>query len=509
MRRRIICLLRVSTDAQDLQRQRTDVNRVVSAHELDIIRTAELDGVSGRHVQADPQFQSLVRDLQRPDVAGIAISALDRLFRPEHYGDFAILDYFKAAGKLIFSAKEGVLDPATDAGFLMSLMSGAQAGMEWRELRRRTIGGKAEKRKLGRNVNGSAVLPRGLGYERITDAAGRTIDGRWFLEEPDASRVRLAYDLLFAGDSYQTIARKIGGGWSDKGVRDNLKNPCWMGIRRYPPDEQGMVLEIPLGFQLISSARWHAAQKIIAGRSTTWSKQTRESRFLAAGLLICECGRKYYSHSDKRRNQYDQYYCSSGFRGGQGCGSMRLRREAVDAAVEQILSRQLTDAAFLAAVLGKSIQAPSTDTSKREREMQKLAEKRERLIDLYAEGRLSKMEFNKRLDAVTAAVSEIEALMPAVAPMTPSVRHVIAGLARAFAPSRFGKLPFEERRATLRRVIRTIPVVDGSVPGFTFSGAFLTECSHTNLGPRSTALSEIGVCADLPIMLPTPIKIAA
>jgi hypothetical protein len=39
-----------------------------------------------------------------------------------------------------------VLDPATDIGFLVSLMSGAFAGQEWRTLRQNTMDGKREKR---------------------------------------------------------------------------------------------------------------------------------------------------------------------------------------------------------------------------------------------------------------------------------------------------------------------------------------------------------------------------
>jgi DNA invertase Pin-like site-specific DNA recombinase len=188
--KRVIGLLRVSTDAQDLARQRMDVQRVIASHGLQLIRTEEAGGVSGRHVQQDPQFQSIFKDLRRADVAGIAVSALDRLFRPDYYSDFAILDHFRANKKLIFSSKEGVLDPSSDAGFMMSLMSGAQAGMEWRELRRRTSQGKEVKRLEGKHPDNSRSLPRGIGYSKTTG---------WHYTEPDRTRILRAFDLLFAG----------------------------------------------------------------------------------------------------------------------------------------------------------------------------------------------------------------------------------------------------------------------------------------------------------------------
>jgi DNA invertase Pin-like site-specific DNA recombinase len=79
---KVISLLRVSTDGQDVSRQRTDVRRVIDAFKLDCLRTEEVVDVSGRHVMADPQFQRVFRDLERSDVGGVVVSALDRLFRP-------------------------------------------------------------------------------------------------------------------------------------------------------------------------------------------------------------------------------------------------------------------------------------------------------------------------------------------------------------------------------------------------------------------------------------------
>ena len=131
-------LLRVSTDQQDLMRQKTDVERIRLTHGLTIERQIELEDVSGRTVLENREVQRLLGDLKRADIAGVAISSLDRLFRPDRFADFAILDFFRDSGKLIFSAKEGVLDPGSDMGFLMSLMSGAVAGQEWRTLRERT-----------------------------------------------------------------------------------------------------------------------------------------------------------------------------------------------------------------------------------------------------------------------------------------------------------------------------------------------------------------------------------
>ena len=105
--------------------------------------------------------------------------------------------------------------------------------MEWRELRRRTTQGKELLRTRGGNPNGSLVLPRGIGSEPVKNAAGRTIGAKWFYIEPDASRIRQAYDLLFERRSWADIAARIGGSFTFNGVRTSLRNTVWKGIRTH------------------------------------------------------------------------------------------------------------------------------------------------------------------------------------------------------------------------------------------------------------------------------------
>jgi hypothetical protein len=91
------------------------------------------------------------------------------------------------------------------------------------------------------------------------------------------------------------------------------------------------------------------------------------------------------------------------------------------------------------------------------------------------------------MDAVARATREVETRMPvAPPPPEPEIGAVIARLARSFA--RFAKHPFAERRATLKQVFRSILVVDGAIPEFTVSGAFLGEIAHTRPGQQSKGL---------------------
>src|SRR5262249_55781634 len=142
----IIELLRVSTDLQDVARQRTDLERLKKRFNLHAVRTLELHGVSGTATLDNKQVQQVLNDLANPDVAGLGLSSLDRLFRPgKRYGQFAILDRFVDEGKAMWTIREGEIDPATDEGYDKCIQAGGRAGAEWRDLRTRTMAGRREK----------------------------------------------------------------------------------------------------------------------------------------------------------------------------------------------------------------------------------------------------------------------------------------------------------------------------------------------------------------------------
>lgn len=504
--KRAISILRVSTDSQDNQRQKADVERVVRAHGLVVDRVVELDGVSGRKVRENADIQKVLADLKRRDIDGVAISALDRLFRLDKFADFGILDPFKDTGKMIWSAKEGALDLSSDAGLILSLMSGAQSGLEWRELRRRTTQGKEVLRTRGGNANGAKTLPRGIGSAPIKDKKGHTVGARWFYIEPDASRVRLAYDLLFERRSFRDISARIGGGFTDKGVKDSLSNPIWKAVRRYVAGRDEP-LEVPIDIEpLISSERWAEAQRIILGKRVAWSKTRRAPRFLLSTLLRCGCGKPCYIRS-KGPNLRSYYYCSTGFPGhGPKCGARSVQQGPADQQVTDFVSTRLLDTGFLRAVLG-GIQsaAPAREDSAEKigQQLAALEAERQRLLRLCLKGVVSDEDFSRESKRLESEIRDLERLSPQPAPAALDVVKLIARITSAF--TRFARQPFEERRNLLRTAVRELVLVDGSITGLTLHGGFFESA---NSRPHCSVPSQISTIPDLTITLPEPLVIA-
>ncbi len=65
----------------------------------------------------------------------------------------------------------------------------------------------------------------GLVYQRIANAAGKTIDCKWSYDEAEVAKVREAYRLLFQ-DRYNLSEIERAVGWRRRRSR-TLANPAW------------------------------------------------------------------------------------------------------------------------------------------------------------------------------------------------------------------------------------------------------------------------------------------
>jgi hypothetical protein len=143
-----------------------------------------------------------------------------------------------------------------------------------------------------------------------------------------------------------------------------------------------------------------------------------------------------------------------------GCGHRRDRRKAHDRSEVPRVGLQ-------------AAQGDARARHPRERELAKLAARRQKWIDQYDADRITKQEFEQKIDAVTNAMHEIEASMPAAPSPGLDHRAVVEGLVETLAA--FRTLPFADQRSTLKRVVQALPVIDDGFTEVAVSGAFLGE----------------------------------
>ena len=122
-------------------------------------------------------------------------------------------------------------------------------------------------------MNGPVTLPRGIRYQRITNASGKTIDGKWFYDD-DAAKIREAYRILLADHTITiaALAKRVGWKW-DRSLKRSMQNAVWKGWRVYPAAGGGEELKIKLPLEpLVTEAEWAKAGTLIDGKRN-WSRK--------------------------------------------------------------------------------------------------------------------------------------------------------------------------------------------------------------------------------------------
>ena len=542
--RYVIELVRVSTAEQETGRQ-YDINRdTVRRNGLTVLYTIEARDVSGRHVQYDERFQKMFRDLrERRDVIGIVVAEQSRLFRPDGFDDYGILAYFQKSRKLIYTPGD-VIDPNTPGGRATLVMNGLMSGEELHRMKDRFASGKTRRRLEGAFPAGNQCLPRGVRFVRERNEIGKVVREYWQHTE-DAALVRLAYERLFAGDSFRDIAAATGGKWSSFGIRRTLANPIWKGVVRYayeageeeylpkateknpaPKIHRKSVLKeepvfIPLDGKdgrpylapLVTEDQWERAQELLAARHGRWKKSKLKNidhpRHLATGVARCSCGQPMYGKFGGRGAHLDVYRCATLERKGlTPCGAKAARRECVDAVLEEIVAERLTDKAFLLKILSAVRETRKAEPAKAKRADAAKAtfeRKRKKALDLHFDGDITKKELKERVAAFERERDAVLATLPGVGEAkSGDERAVVTAIVEYFAA--FATADAKEKRALFQRAVREVVISMDGIPSITINGGMI---GGVNSAQRITTPLRIDSAADVLIRFPKPIDIAA
>src|SRR5215210_5489178 len=214
--------------------------------------------------------------------------------------------------------------------------------------------------------------------------------------------------------------------------------------RLLAPTEQWITIPVPA---LIDTALFEAAQEQLGENRRRRRQRKAGAGYLLQGLLVCQscgyalCGRwKASLHASGPGYRY--YRCngtdSHRFAGQRRCNAMPLPVEPLDAAVWAEVCRLLENPARVAGEYQRRLQAVRTGPDRPEletieRQLSKLRTGTGRLIDSYAEGVISKTEFEPRLAGLRQRVAELEAEAAALrdaAEHARSLHRVIGSLHR-------------------------------------------------------------------------------
>jgi hypothetical protein len=389
-KRNVFMLLRGSTDKQDMETQRTNIEYYCEKFNLKITGEYIYRGVTGTIVHKTPEFQQMLRDLVKDrTVTGIVVSEISRLMRVDEADAFGELKVFRVHKKLIYTNRNRPLEiwEREDRRWIVDKM--LDAGDEKELTRFRT---QRAKERLIKNPQISITkLPKGVRHQ-ITDK--ETKEGVYSYTDWAFKHVRPAFERYVSGkESLNTIALSLGFN-NETAVRETLNNKWWIGHRvrikkrivtyneetgekqtskrvphETPIDQPTNLANTPL----VPVELFNRVQATLATKRTNYTQwQSNTQQFLGTGFLECACGCKMFLKYDARRAKPPVYTCSSYHKRWlivnynkktsnlekkpvpEPCTYPRMRADLVDAAIWKAAVEYFTDQEWLYVAIARA-----------------------------------------------------------------------------------------------------------------------------------------------------------
>jgi hypothetical protein len=163
--------------------------------------------------------------------------------------------------------------------------------------------------------------------------------------------------------------------------------------------------------------------------------------------------------------------------------------------VERLISETLCQAPVLHAILSAIAEGQpqvGDARTKTQREITRLEAKRSRIVDMRADGQITREECGTRLTTVDQELQTVHTAAAAAAAQSHALEMDMYALARGLAGAfaLFSSLPFDQKRNLLRRAVRHIVIQDGTIPSLTLQGGFLGEILGSGIGANVAARSS-------------------
>lgn len=339
---------RVSTDKQDVQRQEREIQRIARRIGAEIVGTVELQGVSGKDTLSHAQVQKLLGELESPDIDGLIIPAVDRLFRPQRLEDYQIGITFQNFRKFLWTETDGTIEMWTPEGRDAFIEAGKRAGAELRKIRQRSMSGKVnaltDPERLSKVPGGHTPLNSPsvpYGYEFVPRDRMRDIPAYMIIDEIEAATVRRCFDWAMlkltcgaiasilnaegvktkragrinrkghdGSDGMPVVEEKVNDGlWTEQTVYQMLTKSHYIGkYLAYPGTENETACTCPA---IVAVDVFETVQLILEANKKEATGPTGEKReWLLTGMGWCKfCGHRLMTQT--RRKIEDGYYICS------------------------------------------------------------------------------------------------------------------------------------------------------------------------------------------------------
>ncbi|MFC5712016.1 recombinase family protein [Thalassorhabdus alkalitolerans] len=307
----------------------------------------------------------------------------------------------------------------TPEGMMYYQLRGIFAQYEREKIRERTIRGRIEKIKKHGKLS---FDPRLFGYTFNTET------DQLMINKKEGAVVKLIFQWASEGQSGEKIAEKLarrgipaprGETWYGSTVTRILKNQSYLGTYyAYKSDyHQGFKRERPLSEQfplpieaLVDQRTFEKVQKVIASHRSHAGRPAVYP-YLIEGTGVCYCGRSMGTTVKSGRRSYTYYACT----GKHKKSYCSHRRESQTACKSPYWNSAIVDQVLWDTIVEyikqppkgnerynneKNSHARTQEAYVLKKEKEELLEKKQRILDLYLDGKVDKVLLEKKMTEI-------------------------------------------------------------------------------------------------------------
>lgn len=419
-----VMYLRVSTKEQaeegySIAAQQAACARYIADKSWDLVDVYTDRGESARTADR-PQFQAMLQHILKDrSIRYLVVHKLDRLAR--NIKDYAtVREMLEKAGVQLVSVTEGL--EATASGKMVEGMLAVVAEWYSNNLSGEIRKGQAQKLREG---GWPTKAPIGYGNVRIEAGAGQRRGRATITPDGQAPLVRQAFELYATGLWPLTalakemhargLRNRNGGRVTRSGLCDMLKNVAYIGKVPWKGEVHDGSHEPIVPIHLFEHV-----QEALAAHERSKVRQRTHSHFLKGILTCSSCGSPliYNVVKNRKKDDFAYFICASNFNDRRKCGEPYAPVPLIEAEVEELYGRvklpEGTEERFeqiLQREVARKERRRAHATQFIGRRLQRLANEKDKLVDLYLNGDIDRATFRTRKERIESEVVELEGRM--------------------------------------------------------------------------------------------------
>lgn len=412
-------------DMETLARHEKQLLSYAKSHNLPVTKIYK-EIVSGESIDARPEMQQLLEDVENGKWEGVLVMEIERLARGDTIDQGIVARAFSRYNTKIITPIK-TYDPSNEFDEEYFEFGLFMSRREYKTITRRIQRGRMQSAKEGKFL--SSVPPYGYDKVKIKDGKGYTLSPN----EAEAEVVKLIFEMYTSGKGMIVIANALDEKgikpryrdfWSKSTISDILKNPVYMGKLRwsYRKEEKNYsadgkihkkrtvnnecIYVDGLHDAIITEEVFNKAQKVRTDNTRKSVKADLTLKNPLTGVLFCKiCNSPMTRLGSGTRNKYDTVRCSNRY-----CNTVSSPIELVEKELLKSIGGWLNLAAVntetIYGNIDNGVNKKAIDSL--ENELKTISEQINKTYDLLEQGIYTTEMFTERNKLLSSRQAEIE-----------------------------------------------------------------------------------------------------